>query len=199
MIDHLIRAATCRVACGTESGTGWLIGTDRVVTARHCVLAAVENAQPVELFFPDSGDGAVIGRIVAQSEDWDACLLSLESTVAAAALPFSTELPREGETWQTFGYPQSKPTLGHRLSGTVAQVLETPKLKIDLDLSAETNVALQAYNGMSGAAVVCNGGVVGMIRLKVDGALGALSLHQLENFLAENGVALPSGGCPSCR
>jgi len=191
MIDHLIKAATCRVACGPESGTGWLIGTDRIVTARHCVLAGIENSKPIKLFFPGSGDGPVIGRIVAQSEDWDACLLSMASAVAADALPFSIELPREGETWKTFGYPQSKTTLGHRLSGTVAQVLQPPKLKIDLDLSVETNLALQAYEGMSGAAVVCQGDVVGMIRLKVDGTIGALSLHHLANFLAANGVALP--------
>lgn len=193
MIEHLIKAATCRVACGTESGTGWLIGNDMVVTARHCLLACIEDGQPVELFFPDSGDGSVAGKLVAESEDWDACLLSLEATPTAQPLSVSIELPREGETWQTFGYPQGKATLGHRLSGNIAQVLQTPKLKIDLDLSIDTNVGLQAYGGMSGAAVVCEGSVVGMIRLKVDGTVAALSLNQLETFLAENGVALPSG------
>ncbi len=192
MIEYLIKAATCRVACGTESGTGWLIGKDRVFTARHCLLACIEDGQPVELFFPDSDDGSVAGKIVAQSEDWDACLLSLEATSAAEPLPVSIELPREGETWQTFGYPRGKATLGHRLSGNIAQVLETPILKIDLDLSIDTNVGLQVYGGLSGAAVVCEGAVVGMIRLKVDGTVAALSLNQLETFLAENGVALQS-------
>ena len=192
MIEHLIKAATCRVVCGTESGTAWLIGKDRVVTARHCVLACIEDGQPVELFFPDAGDGFIAGSIVAQSEDWDACLLALEATPAAEPLSVSMELPREGETWQTFGYPQGKPTLGHRLTGNIAQVLETPKLKIDLDLSIDTNVEIQAYGGMSGAAVICEGSVVGMVRLKVDGTVAALSLKQLETFLAENGVDVDS-------
>jgi len=192
MIEHLIKAATCRVACGTESGTGWLIGPDRVLTARHCVLACIEDGQPVELFFPGAGDSFIAGKIVAQSEDWDACLLSLEATTAAEPLSFSLELPREGENWQTFGYPQSKATLGHRLSGNIAQVLETPKLKIDLDLSIDTNVALPDYRGMSGAAVVCEGAVVGMVRLKVGGTVAALSLKQLETLLAENGVDVAS-------
>lgn len=196
MIGHLIKAATCRVSCGGESGTGWLIGKDCVVTARHCVLAGIENGQPVELFFPDSGDVAVVGKIVGESEVWDACLLSLENTPAAEPLPVSLELPREGETWQTFGYPQGKAALGHRLSGTVAQVLSPPKLKIDLDLSIDTNLALQTYRGMSGATVVCEEAVVGMIRLKVDGTIAALSLNQLEGFLVENGVALPGESGP---
>lgn len=74
----------------------------------------------------------------------------------------------------------------------MAQVLDIPALKVDLDLSVEPTVALQVYKGMSGAAVVCEGIAVGLIRLKVDSTVGALSLHQLERFLADNGVTLPS-------
>jgi hypothetical protein len=71
-------------------------------------------------------------------------------------------------------------------------VLSSPKLKIDLDLSVDPTVALQVYKGLSGAVVVCEGLAVGMIRLKFDGTVAALSLRQLEGFLAQNGVTLPS-------
>lgn len=192
MIEHLIQAATCRILCGGESGTGWLIGKDRVVTARHCVLTGIKKGRPVELFFPDSGDVAVVGKIVGESEDWDACLLSLENTPAAEPLPTSLELPREGEAWQTFGYPASKSAIGHRLSGTVAQVLNNPKLKIDIDLSVDPARALKVYNGMSGGAVICDGVVVGIVSKKFDGTVAALGLKQLESFLAEHGVTLSS-------
>ncbi len=192
MIEHLIKAATCRISCGDESGTGWLIDKDRVVTARHCVLAGIENGKPVELFFPNAGDIAVVGKIVAHSEDWDACLLSLETTSAAEPLPASLELPREGEAWQTFGYPGSKSAFGHRLTGTVAQTLNVPIQKIDIDLSIDPLTALQAYKGISGGAVVCNGVVVGIISKKFDGTVAALSLNTLEGFLAGHGVIPPS-------
>ncbi len=192
MIEHVIKTATCRISCGDVSGTGWLIAMDRIITARHCVLAGLDDGKPVELFFPDTGDLAVSSKIIAQSEENDACLLSFEKKTDATPLPVSLQLPREGEAWQTFGYPQSKKTLGHRLSGTVEQVLGTPKLKVDLDLSVDPKLALQAYNGMSGAAVVCNGNAVGLIRLKVDGSVAALSLHQMKHFLFENGITFPS-------
>jgi hypothetical protein len=191
MIEHLIRKATCRVSCGTESGTGWLIGENRIVTARHCVLAGIEEGKLVELLFPDSGEVAIAGTIVAHSEDWDACLLSTESTPLINPLPLSLELPREGEAWQTFGYPGSKSAIGHRLTGTVAQTLNIPKQKIDIDLSIDPLTALQAYNGMSGGAVVCKGVVVGFISKKFDGTVAALSLNALEGFLADNGVFPP--------
>ena len=191
MIEHNIKAATCRISCGDVSGTGWLIAKDRVITARHCVVAGLDDGKPIELFFPNKGEVAVSGKIIAQSEESDACLLSLETATVAEPLPVSLQRPREGEAWQTFGYPESKTAFGHRLSGTVAQVLITPKLKADLDLSVDPTVALHAYQGMSGAAVVCEGVAIGLIRLKIDGSVAALSLHQLEHFLADNGVALP--------
>lgn len=197
MIEHHIKAATCRVACGTESGTGWLIAKDLIITARHCVLDAIAKAQQIELFFPENFDNAIVGKIVAESEQWDASLISLETTSVAEPLSVSLDLPREGETWKTFGYPRGKPTLGHRLSGAVAQVLDTPKLKIDLDLSVDLDVALQDYRGLSGAVIVCEGAAVGMIRLKIDNTVAALSLKQMESFLANKAIPLPSNSMAS--
>jgi hypothetical protein len=188
MIDQHIKASTCRISCGEESGTGWLIAKDCVITARHCVLAHLDGGKPIELYFQGKADVAVSGKVIGQSEESDACLLSLEATTAAEPLLVNLQRPREGEAWQTFGYPSGKIALGHRLSGTVAQVLDTPKLKVDLDLSIDPSVALQTYKGLSGAVVVCRGAAVGLIRLKIDGTIAALSLHQLKSFLVENGV-----------
>jgi Trypsin-like peptidase domain len=194
MIEQRIKAATCRIACGNESGTGWLIANGCVITARHCVLAAITEGKPIELFFPDSDDVAVPSSIIAESEENDACLLSLDAETSAKPIPVTFEQPRDGEAWQAFGYPQTKPALGHRLSGVVAQVLVTPKLKVDLDLSVDPIVALQAYRGLSGAAVVCEGFAVGIIRLKVDGTVAALSFHQFKSFLSDHGVTASGGG-----
>ncbi len=192
MIEHLIKAATCRVACGAESGTGWLIGRDLVLTARHCILSCLEEGQPVELYFSNSGNDPVSCEIATQSEDWDVCLLSLNSAPIAEPLPVSVDLPQEGEVWQTFGYPGSKSVIGHRLAGTIAQTLDVPIQKIDIDLSIDPLTVLQSYKGLSGGAVVCKGVVVGIITKKLDGTVAALSLHTLENFLADNGVVAPN-------
>ena len=187
MIENLIKSATCRIVCDTESGTGWLIAKDLIITARHCVLPAIAKDKTVELFFPVTGGAALYAKIVAHSEDWDACLLSVETTIAVEPLQANLELPCDGEDWQTFGYPGSKSAIGHRLSGTIAQALDEPILKIDLDLSVNAETALQSYKGMSGGAVVCAGVAVGVISKKFDGTVAALSLNKMERFLAENG------------
>jgi len=191
MIEHIIKSATCRVACDTESGTGWLIGENRIITARHCIIPSIEKGKPIKLFFPNSGDVAVASKIVAHSEDWDTCILSIDETSSVEPLPVSLDMPREGEAWQTFGYPGSKPTIGHRLAGTVAQTLDAPVRKIDIDLSIDPLTALHSLNGMSGGALICNGGVVGIISKKFDGTVAALSLRTLEGFLTDNGVIEP--------
>lgn len=191
MIGNLIKAASCRVICGDESGTGWLIAPDRVLTARHCILPAIDANKPVELVFPHTNGIATPATILAHSEDFDTCLLSMPDMAALKPLPLASTPPREGERWETFGYPQGKTTIGHRLSGKIAQVLQTPKLKIDVDLSIAPEEALQLYGGMSGAAVVSGGTAIGMIRLKVDGTVAAISLQHLRQWLADQGVALP--------
>lgn len=192
MIEHLIKVATCRVSCGTESGTGWLIGRDRVLTARHCILSYLEKGHAIQLYFSNPGENPVAGEIVAQSEDWDICLLSLSSAPIAEPLPVSVELPQEGEAWQTFGYPGGKTVIGHRLTGTIAQTLDVPIQKIDIDLSIDPSTALQAYKGLSGGPVVCCGVAVGIITKKLDGTIAALSLHVLKEFLTDNGVVEPN-------
>ena len=192
MIGNLIKAATCRVTCGDESGTGWTIAPSRVITARHCVLAALTDGTPINLVFPQIDGASITGTVLAHSEELDVCLLSVAESDSLKPLPLGLPLPREGEQWETFGYPQGKATLGHRLSGRVAQVLDAPKLKIDIDLSIAPEEALQVYKGMSGATVTCDGSAIGMIRLKLDGTVAAISLRQLQQFLADNGVPLPA-------
>lgn len=194
MIDQHIREATCRISCDEELGTGWLIADGWVITARHCVLANLSHGKPVELLF--SAKSIVVAKVIAESEEYDVCLLSLEDSASAEPLPVRLQHPREGESWQTFGYPKSKATLGHRLTGSIAQILETPQLRVDLDLSVDPPTAMPSYNGLSGAPLVCEGAAVGLIRLKVGHSLAALSLHHLEQFLTSNGVSLPSNPRP---
>ncbi len=191
MIDNLIRSATCKVSCGNESGTGYLIGHSAVLTARHCVLEAIDSNTVIDLIFENSnGENRFTGTIAAESTDFDVCILSIPTVSNRQPLPIATVLPREGIGWRSFGYPIGKRMIGHRISGQVAHILDYPKLKMDIDLAVDANIALQKYQGFSGAAVVCENVSIGLIRLKVDGTIGAISIHQLSNFLNENGIQL---------
>lgn len=192
MIDNIIRAATCRVSCGTEHGTGHLITDCNVLTARHCVIAAIESGSAIELtFFGPEGDMSLTATIVALSEEMDACILSVPEPLRRPPLPLNAAMPREGGDWRSFGYPSGKEDVGHRVAGTISHLLDDPKLKMDIDLTVDPSTALQSYSGLSGASVVSENASRGMIRLKLNGTLGAISVHRLGIFLAENGIEIP--------
>jgi len=192
MIDNLIRAATCRVSCGNESGTGHLVTDCNVLTARHCVIAAIDSENTIELTFSGpEGDTHLPATIIAQSEEMDVCILSVSAQLGRSPIPLIAKMPREGGDWRSFGFPLGKTSVGHRIFGTISHLLDAPKLKMDIDLTVDPSAALQAYSGFSGAVVVSENASVGLIRLKVDGTLGAISIKGLETFLADNGIQIP--------
>ena len=39
MIENFVKASTCKVDCGNELGTGFLVSESMVLTARHCVCS----------------------------------------------------------------------------------------------------------------------------------------------------------------
>ncbi|QFY42557.1 trypsin-like peptidase domain-containing protein [Candidatus Methylospira mobilis] len=195
MIDNLIRAATCYVSCGSESGTGYLVTDCNVLTARHCVIPAINSGDTITLTFPGpEGDIHLSATIIDQSEKMDICILSVSAQLGRSPIPLNAAMPREGEDWRSFGYPKGKTLIGHRIAGTISHLLDSPKLKMDIDLTVDPSTALQSYSGLSGAAVVSENSSVGLIRLKVDGTLGAISIQQLGTFLADNGIQIPPLG-----
>lgn len=189
MIDNLIRAATCRVKCGDESGTAWLVTESVLITARHCVIDAIENKEKIELLFEgDKDENKLLAQILSYNENFDVCLLSIELQIERQPLPTTKNIPLEGSQWCSFGYPESKTTIGHRISGEVSHVLDPPRSRIDIDLTIDKSNSLASYRGLSGAPVVVDGFSVGILRLKVDETLGAISIKSIENFLTNNDI-----------
>ena len=123
MIDNLIRAATCRVSCGGDSGTGYLVTDCHVLTARHCVIGAIESQNTIILAFSGpEGDISLAATIIAQSEEMDACILSIPQPLGRPPIPLNSAMPREGGDWRSFGYPIGKTAIGHRVTGTISQI-----------------------------------------------------------------------------
>ncbi len=190
MIDNIIKAATCLISCGNELGTGHLIADCKVLTARHCVIKAIESDCPITLTFTDA-KGDIPAELFADSEEMDACILSISQPLERQPIPIDAEMPREGSDWRSFGYPSGKTIIGHRITGIISHLLDTPKLKMNVDLTVDPTTSLQDYQGLSGAAFISEGASRGMIRVKMDRTLGAISLQRLAGFLAENGIQMP--------
>ena len=192
MIDNIIKAATCRVICGKEYGTGHLITDSYVLTARHCIIPAIVSENTIELtFFGTEGETNLQASIVEHSEELDACILLLPRPLNCQPIPLNTTMPREGVDWRSFGYPAGKTVIGHRIFGTISHLLDNARLKMDIDLAVDSSVAPGDYGGLSGAALVSDNACRGMIRMRLNGSLGAISIQQLAGFLEKYGIQVP--------
>lgn len=191
MIENLVRASTCQIDCGKELGTGFLVSDHLVLTARHCVVEAIMNEAVVNITFPEL-DLCLVAEIVSVSEEFDICLLSISEEIDIAPIQFDDIPPQEGSNWYAFGFPEIKRSFGHRVAGHIAQVLSEPKLKMNLDLSVEQSSSISSYVGLSGSALISDGVCKGLIRLKIDKSLCAISVTQITEFLEESEIQVRS-------
>lgn len=189
MTEEEIKQATCQVVGKDESGTGWLITADLVLTAYHCVECAVRAGEPVIVRF-GTGSTAIEFTVVVgtHDEDLDVCLLQLPLPLDVEPIPIDADGLRPGEKWFAFGYPVAKLQLGHIAKGEIQQVITELVHGVDLDLSVEPGTHLSDYRGLSGAAFMVGTVCKGMLRLNIDSAIGALSLATLKPFLEANGL-----------
>lgn len=189
MTEDEIKQATCQVVGKSESGTGWLIRADLVLTAYHCVQNAIHDGAPIILRF-GIGSSAVEHTAVAgpNDKDLDICLLELSTPLSVEPIAIDADGLRPGEKWFAFGYPGAKLQLGHVVKGEIQQVLPERVHGVDLDLSVEPGTHLSDYHGLSGAAFMVGAFCKGLLRLNVDSAIGALSFSIVKPFLHANGL-----------
>lgn len=191
IVEELIKAATCQVRCGTENGTGWLVAPGLVVTARHCVDFLTTSDEPPKLiveFGLGSEAASYEATVELLSPDYDLACLKLTSEVPLQPIPVASELVRAGSRWFAFGRPVSKLDIGHRLEGTVSQVLSGLPSGIDIELAVDAATALSDYEGLSGSAVITDEGCIGILISSTDTALGCIGVARLKPLLSQLGI-----------
>lgn len=189
MTEDEIKLATCQVISNQDSGSGWLIQPNLILTAYHCVRNAILAGEPIAVRF-GIGSSVVEHTAVVGShdEELDVCLLQLPTSLSIEPIHIDVGEVRPGEKWFAFGYPAAKLQLGHVLRGEIQQVLSERVHGIDLDLSVEPGTHLSDYHGLSGSAFMVGAVCKGLVRLNVDSAIGAVSFSMLAPFLRANGL-----------
>lgn len=189
MLESTIKLAVCKIKCGTESGSGWLIKQNIVLTAYHCVENAINDGNPIELEFNFSGSSEDFSaEIIDYDEDLDIALLSLEKVVEHESIPFSDALPMEGKEFYSYGWPVDKLEIGHKLTGSILQILSSLKLGNDIEINIDPSNSLSDYSGHSGAPLICDGICIGIIRYSIENTIGAISIFRIRKFLIKNNI-----------
>ncbi|WP_166171836.1 trypsin-like peptidase domain-containing protein [Acinetobacter sp. SA01] len=189
MLESTIKLAVCKIKCGTESGSGWLIKQNIVLTAYHCVENAINDGNPIELEFNFSGSSEDFSaEIIDYDEDLDIALLSLEKVVEYEPIPFRDALPMESKEFYSYGWPVDKLEIGHKLTGSILQILTSLKLGNDIEINIDPSNSLGDYSGHSGAPLICDGICIGIIRYSIENTIGAISIFRIRKFLIKNNI-----------
>ncbi|MEQ1297386.1 AVAST type 1 anti-phage system protease Avs1b [Acinetobacter soli] len=189
MLESTIKIAICKIRCGTESGSGWLIRQNIVITAYHCVEKAIKNDEPIKLGFNFSESlDELTAEIIDYDEDLDIALLSLEKIDEYEPIPFNDVRPIERQEFYSHGWPVVKLEMGHKLQGSIVQVTNNLKLGNDIELQIDSPNSLDDYSGHSGAPLICDGMCFGIIRYSIEKTIGAISVFRIREFLIKNNI-----------
>ena len=174
--EHVVRITYTRTDGTVGASSGYALSPRRVLTALH--VAYDEDARSPR---PDLRVGLATGGLddalpvsgrwppAYQLEHPDVAVLSLDTDLGlsdAATLPFHARYPNQKEDWATFGFPsvahpkRASPDREPETASGYAE--EPPRGATVLELNATTGP--RYWNGLSGAPIVCNGAILGVVQ-----------------------------------
>ncbi len=196
--------AICRIECDSETGTGFLVHPDLIITAQHTIQPYIkDNNKVISLEFRNLPE--IIKRnalLIDDDEEIDIAILKIEESLKGITpLILSKQQFEYDEEWETWAYPMGKATSGGRMKGTVSapKVHNTPDVW-DIDLYCENpkiNEGDDWTAGTSGAPVLVQGKVSGVILRALDQSFGAVNLEKIINILEKNNIPFEKETIPN--
>lgn len=194
--NHL-KSLICRVESGSKTGTAFLINEKYAITAYH-VLNKIEN---ILLYFDSEIEPIKANYIDDTTNEYkrkDIALLELGTIVSRDKyLNFLSRKLEPKELWTSRGYPKTKGVLGNNFLGEdhiIQQHLDVLKNgKYDIEL--EHSKKLDSYEGVSGAPLIVNKLIAGVINSELteqdtSKELTALSTQHFKELLNEYGIII---------
>ena len=186
-----------KVICGSKEGTAFLISKNKALTAYHVVTEHEDE----DIYLNINGCNTKVNFSLETTEEYkrlDIALLTLEENeISIGSIKFIdySEIS-QGTKWSSRGYPSSKRTNGDNIidddRNIINQQLLTPRNnKIDLEL--EHCKKLSTYAGYSGAPIVINGGISGIINQELvengeSKELTGLSIKYFRSLIEKEGI-----------
>lgn len=158
----------CKIICTESHGTGFLISDKLILTAYH----VVDDCDDIKVEFSNSSiENVTIHRFIDEKyKALDIAILELEKPVSYEDIKI-IDCPLSPKThWSSRGYPKSKADCGENLIydnnyiNAQLKVLTNGKIDLNLDLHQK----LTNYKGLSGAPLIVDGNIVGIINSQLD-------------------------------
>ena len=179
---------TVIVKCGTDTGSGFIVSCNHVITAFHVVKSAVRDNQKITLQFPatqSEGMKSVEGTLLNKTSDCDIAIIAVDYKFPDS-LPLCSSRIRYNSPWETFGFPHTYLEQGVRIEGKILKTNDIMPFNIELS-SLDIDIHIN-YDGLSGASLVVNRQVVGVISWSIINGLGAISIESISDLLDEYSI-----------
>lgn len=186
------------VKCGTEEGTAFLISDSLALTAFHVIKGHDQNEIILNQFGSKDYKAKLHNDINDKYKKLDVALLVLEEkiNIKYKLRIANIEKVTEGTKWVSRGYPACKSTEGENIlnheDNTVNQQL--PQLKNGkYDIQLNHNQKWESFAGFSGAPLVIDGNIVGLINTELTCGsksmeLNALSIRHFKDLLSASNI-----------
>ena len=188
-----IKQAVCEIVYSGESGTGYLISANRIVTCWHVVDKIPPKRRATVLF---QGQPQLSASIVKMNQTLDVAVLQFSEPVTGIS-PLQFGRAKERETlWIGFGFPGSSQKQGLPIDGTLDDLKINDRDGVDSllvksdKLSAGTG---SSPHGFSGTPIVQGGLVIGHIKsiipdpvMKMNAAFGVAYAARAQDFVTDD-------------
>ena len=172
-----------QIVCDKEVGTAFYVAPDLLLTAYHTVASFKDIGRNI---VKDSIDGDLKFEIIKILESADIAILKVESRASHLCLPLLSHRFRIDEDFESFGYPDKANIQGLRIEGRVNQ--KKFDFPADYVLYVRDADATCDYEGMSGAPVLFDDTVVGVVLEQSGNCLNIVSIQKIRDGLEKEGI-----------
>lgn len=174
-----------QIVCDKEVGTAFYVAPDLLLTAYHTVASFKDTRCNI---VKDSVDGDLKFEIIDIIESADIAILKVERQALHQCLPLLSYRFRIGEDFESYGYPDKASIQGLRIEGQVNQ--KKFDSTADYVLFVRDADATCDYEGMSGAPVLFDDTVVGVVIEQSGNCLNIVSIQKIREELENNGIVV---------
>jgi len=192
-LDEILDANICKVIVDdtTKHGTGFLISNEYILTAFHVVRDYINDIKVKFEFKVDEIEVELSELIDEKLKKLDIALLKVKIPLTHyKSINFTDKKLYHGLAWRTKGFPQLKD--GDMITSTINRHIPVLYNKHDLELDVDKGKHI-TFKGISGAPVIVDGSIVGIINQDLSNGeqaveLKALSVTYFRELLEKIGI-----------
>jgi hypothetical protein len=193
-IDSSYQNSVCKIVCGKDTGSGFLVSKDRILTAEHVISESILGQKEIIITFLEANKREYKAELLAHEHSLDIAILKIEEISSLSPLKLMKYPIQYDSKWESFGFPATETgqLAGDNLEGTIKRnISKHVDTKHDVELYCMQFSPQFIYEGFSGSPVLDeNGFVIAILRERLNRSLGATSILKLYSFLQKNQIEI---------